>query len=162
MDVITWIWLIAGILLMISEIVIPGGVVAFLGASAIIVALGRWTGLIEGVVDSFTYWFIISIGLVLALRRVLTRKFSSDSYFEDSDEDLEAFGEVVEVVEEVSDRHMKGRIRFRETTWLATTEVGTFAPGEKVRLIERADLVWLVQGCPKDMEPSHTTKEESS
>ena len=147
MDTFSWIWLISGMILLVSEMVIPGAVVAFLGTAAILVALGRWTGLIDGVMDSFMYWFMISMGLVLAFRGLVVKAFPSESHIEYDDDDLDAFGEIVEVVEEISHHHEKGRIRLQGTTWAATTGTGTIAPGEKVRLIQREDLVWLVEPC---------------
>lgn len=153
MDVITWVWLISGIVLVVAELFIPGGVIAFLGASAILVALGQWIGWIDGLVDSFTYWFLISIGLTVAFRQLLANRFSGESHVEEIDEDLEAFGEIVEVVESISSQSQTGRIRFRGTTWKATTTgAETFARGEKVKLIERVDSVWIVQACSKNVE----------
>ena len=68
MEIITWIWIIAGVILLASEVVIPGAVVAFLGSAALLIALGQWVGLIDGWMDSFMYWFVLSMGLVLAFR----------------------------------------------------------------------------------------------
>ncbi len=155
MDMITWIWLIAGIILILSEIVIPGAVVAFLGTSAIIIALGRWTGWIDSLMDSFTYWFALSMGMVLLFRGALTKLFPSESHIEYADEDLDAFGEIAEVVEEISPQHEKGRIRLRGSTWAATTGTGTIPPGEKVKLIEREELVWFVEAYAPENIPSY-------
>ena len=147
MDMITWIWLIAGIILILSEFLVPGAVVAFLGASAIIIALGRWSGWIDSLMESFTYWFVLSMSMVLLFRGSLTKLFPSESHVEYVDEDLDAFGEIAEVLEEISPEHEKGRIRLHGTTWAATTGTGTIPPGEKVKLIEREELVWFVEAC---------------
>lgn len=154
MDAVTWIWLIAGIVLLLSEIIIPGAVVAFLGVGAMLIALGRWAGWIDGVMDSFMYWFVLSMALVLLFRGVLTKMFPSASHVEYADEDLEAFGQMVEVLEEIRYEHEQGRVRFRDSSWAATSSCErVFLPGEKVRLIGRCGLVWMVEAhSPENLE----------
>jgi membrane protein implicated in regulation of membrane protease activity len=143
-EIITWVWLIAGILLIATELFIPGLVVCFLGLGAIIVAGLRWLGLITGIIPSFTVWFITSIGLLLSLRHFLLRWIPSESTYTSSDEDLDAVGSIVEVVQTVSESE-QGRIRYAGTTWPATTRHGTLLPGQKARLLYRDNLVWVVE-----------------
>ena len=143
-DIITWIWLIAGLLLIATELFIPGLVVCFLGLAAIIVAGLRWLGLITGLIPSFTVWFITSIVLLISLRHFLLRWVPSESTYTSSDEDLDAVGSIVEVVQTVSELE-PGRIRYAGTTWPATTRHGTLLPGQKARLLYRDNLVWVVE-----------------
>ena len=164
MDAVTWIWLMAGIVLLVSEIIVPGAVVAFLGVGALLIALGRWAGLIEGWMDSFLYWFILSMALVLLFRGMVTRMFPSESHVEFADEDLDAFGQIVEVLEEIRCEHEQGRVRFRESSWAATSSNKTpFLPGEKVKLIGRCGLVWMVEApSPENLEARfHAIKKDS-
>ena len=56
-------WLIAGIAMMLLELVIPGGIVVFLGLSAVLVSLLLFTGIIDGWAQAFTVWFIGSLAL---------------------------------------------------------------------------------------------------
>ena len=77
--------------------------------------------------------------------------------FQMTDEDLEAVGCVVEVVESVSSADQKGRVRFGGTTWPAVSKEGTIPKGRKAKLVLRDNLVWTVE--PYDAEelpPSHT------
>jgi inner membrane protein len=143
-DIITWIWLIAGLLLIATELFIPGLVVCFLGLGAIVVAALRWLGLISGIVPSFAVWFITSIVSLLSLRHFLLRWVPSESSYTSSDEDLDAVGSIVEVVQTVSESE-QGRIRYAGTTWPATTRHGTLLPGQKARLLYRDNLVWVVE-----------------
>lgn len=149
METITWIWLIAGVILLASEIVIPGAVVAFLGAAALLIALGQWVGWIDGWMESFLYWFVLSMGMVVAFRGLIMKAFPSESHIE-YDDDWDAFGEIVEVLEEISYQHETGRIRLQGTTWAATTGKGTIPAGDKAKLIERDELVWLVETCTEE------------
>lgn len=67
-----------------------------------------------------------------------------------TDEDLEAVGSVVEVVESVTSSDQKGRVRFGGTTWPAISKEGTIPKGKKAKLILRDNLVWTVE--PYDAE----------
>jgi membrane protein implicated in regulation of membrane protease activity len=144
-ETITWIWLIAGILLIATELFLPGLVVCFLGAAAIIVAILRWFGLIPGLMESFTVWFVTSIVLLLGLRHFLLKWIPSESSYDLTDEDVIAVGSIVDVVETVSDSGKQGRIRFAGTTWPAITRQGTLLAGQKARLLYRDNLVWVVE-----------------
>lgn len=143
-DAITWGWLIFGIVMMISEIFVPGLVVIFLGLAAIIVAAGRWSGLIEGILNSFTYWFILSLGIVMGLRGIVSKFFPGQTSKKAASDDEEAVGRIVEVLEEVGSDHENGRIRFRGTTWKACSEYGRIFPGQKAKIYARRDMVWIV------------------
>lgn len=144
-ETITWIWLIAGIVLIATELFLPGLVVSFLGGAAIIVAVLRWFGLIPGLMESFTVWFVTSIVLLLGLRHFVLKWVPSESSFDLTDEDVDAVGSVVDVVETVSDSNQQGRIRFAGTTWPAVTREGTLLAGQKARLLYRDNLVWVVE-----------------
>ena len=144
-DTITWIWFGAGALLMLTEFLIPGLVVVFLGLGAILVALGRWLHLLEGEISSFTAWFIISLVLVISLRQFLTRFVPAETSYQSPEEDLNAYGTVVEVLEVVDDQNKDGRIRFQGSSWPATCLKGSIAGGNKARLLYRDNVVWVVE-----------------
>ncbi len=150
MDLITWIWLIAGILLIVTELFIPGLVVCFLGLGAILVAGLRWLGFLTGMVDSLTVWFITSIILLVGLRHFLLKYLPSERSFQMTDEDLEAVGSIVEVVAPVNSSDQRGRVRFGGTTWPAVSKTGIIPSGKRAKLIMRDNLVWTVE--PYDAE----------
>lgn len=139
----TTFFLILGLVLMGLELVIPGLVVIFLGAAAVLTAGGLWLGLIGSWVGAFTCWFVASIGLVLSLRSVFTRFLPGTVTKQLTDEDLDAFGEEAEVVEEVTP--VAGRIRFRGTTWDAQTVGEVLPAGTRVRIVTRENLSWIVE-----------------
>src|SRR5918996_6223761 len=156
MDTVTWIWLVAGILLIATELFLPGLVVCFLGLAAIIVAGLRWLGLFPGVMESFTVWFFTSIVLLLGLRHFVLRWIPSESTYSYTDEDVMALGSIVEVVQTVSDSNQQGRIRFAGTTWPATSREGTLLPGQKAKLLYRDNLVWVVESHSELPTPTET------
>jgi membrane protein implicated in regulation of membrane protease activity len=144
-DIITLIWLSAGVLLMILELVAPGLVTVFLGAAAVIVAGLRWIGLVESLGVSFALWMILSAVLVIALRSVLQRFLPSESTHNASDEESMALGAVVEVVRTCTGDSTTGRIRYGGTTWMAQTLDGEIPAGSTARLLYRENLAWIVE-----------------
>jgi membrane protein implicated in regulation of membrane protease activity len=144
MDVVTWLWFIAGLMLIATELFIPGLIVCFLGFGAVIVAILRWFGLFTGLAQSFIAWVVTSIALLIGLRHFLLKWVPSESTYSSTDEDFDAVGSVVEVVQEVSESK-QGRIRYAGTTWPATTRRGVLLPGTKAKLLYRDNLVWVIE-----------------
>ncbi len=142
---VTWTWLVAGVLLVASEAVVPGAVVIFLGLGALLVGAARWLGLLEGWIESFSAWFILSTVLTLALRGVVSRWSQGEKSFQSTDEDEDAFGTVVTVANQITDGELSGRIRFRGTTWPARSVQGALEPGEQVRIVDRDNVSWIVE-----------------
>ena len=146
-DTMTWLWLLAGILLVVSELFLPGLVAVFLGLGAMLVALLRWLGLIDSLAYSFTAWFVSSLALLVVARSALQRFMPSETSFTTLEEDVDLFGAVAEVVETVSPDHKDGRISFQGTTWPATSDSAEIQPGAKVTILYRENLGWRVQPC---------------
>ena len=69
-ETITLIWLVAGILMMGSEILVPGMVIGFLGLASVIVAGIRSLGLVESLEASLGLWATISVALMKVCRTV--------------------------------------------------------------------------------------------
>ena len=117
-DLIVWVWLIAGLIFIVSELIIPGLIVVFLGFAALIVAASLYFGLISGWISAFTMWFIVSLLLTFILRSLFKRFMQGDVEKQNTYENLDVFGEVVEVIERI-EPSKKGRIHFKGTTWTA-------------------------------------------
>lgn len=137
-------WLMFGITLMILELVIPGLVVIFLGMAACLVSAAVYLGLVEGWMQNTTAWFVCSLVLIILLRGVFQKLAPGEEEVGDVDEDKDAIGTVVEVVETVLTDSTKGRIKFRGTTWEAVSKTTKIEVGRKAKLVERRDLVWYV------------------
>lgn len=151
-DTITLIFLAVGLLLVAAELLIPGFVVIFAGLGALAVALLRWVGVIEGLPASFITWMVSSVLMVFALRGSLKRWFPPEESRHVDNEELDLFGRVVDVLEEVreatADGEPTGRVRFGGTTWPAVTAEGTIPKGAKARLVYRDSLAWVVEPAP--------------
>ena len=138
------IWIVLGAVLIVLELIVPGAVLVFLGTGAMLVAFLIWLGLIQTWVASVTTWFIVSLVLLLVLRSFFQRFISGDIERQSTDEDLDAYGEVVDVVEAIGP-DKEGRIRYRGTTWQATCYDHTLEAGSKAQIVYRESLVWIVE-----------------
>ena len=153
-SIFTLIWLAMGILLVASELFLPGMVAVFLGAAAMAVSLLRWAGMLSGWSESFFAWMLLSISMVIGLRGVVQRWFRPEESRNNTDEDLAAFGQVVEVVEdchENEDAPPTGRIRFQGSTWPAFSAQGTVPKGERARLVYRDNLTWVIEAVDEKL-----------
>jgi len=148
MDLIIWIWVAAGLIFLVAEIILPGAIAFFLGLAALIVAASLYFGLINGWVNAFTMWFIFSLLLIIILRSFFQRFMQGDVEKQDTDEDMDAFGSIVEVIEKIEPTK-NGRIRFRGTTWTAKCFDKVLLPGSKAKIVLREDIDWVVE--PTDL-----------
>ncbi len=149
MDVWTIAFLVAGIALVASEAVAPALVSVFLGIAAIITAGLRWLGVLESVPVSLLVCALTSLALAipgrLLIHRLVPGRSDARRDRTDVDNDKDAMGEVVSVVEDVSDEHDTGRIRFQGTTWQARSVQGVIARGQQAQLVYREGSLWIVE-----------------
>ena len=142
-------WIVAGAVMILLELFLPGMVLGFLGSSALLVAACIWLGWLEGWVSALTTWFILSLFLLLTLRGFFQRFVGGESEQQFTDEDQEAYGKIVDVVETITpDR--QGRIYYRGTTWQAICYDHTIETGRKAMLVYRDNLVWVVEAAGPD------------
>ncbi|GMT48526.1 MAG: hypothetical protein IEMM0008_0065 [bacterium] len=144
-NTVAWIWFIAGVLMMLSEFVAPGLFMVFLGGAAIITALGLWTGWIDSLIASLVLWSVSSLALTLSLRRLVRRFFPAESRYQALEEDSDAYGSIVDVIEAVNYDNDHGRIRYQGTTWPATCEEGVIPAGQKAKLLCRSNIGWVIE-----------------
>ena len=141
-------WIVGGIVLALLEIIVPGLVLVFLGVGALAVAGLIWLGFVGGWIPALTTWFVVSLALLLGVRGLFQRMMRGDEAWRSTDEDNDAYGQVVEVAETIN-RGEQGRIRFRGTTWPATCYEHTLEAGSRATLVYRENVVWIVE-APAD------------
>ena len=142
-------WVVTGLLMILLELFLPGMVLGFLGASALIVAALVWWGWLDTWVPALTTWFILSLVLLLTLRGLFQRFFGGESRRQSTDEDQDAYGAIVDVVETIAPEQ-QGRIHYRGSTWQAVCYDDTIEAGAKAMLIYRENLVWVVEAARPD------------
>lgn len=153
-ETITWIFIAGGIILMILEMLLPGGVALFLGISGLGVGLLRWLGILSDPFWSIFLWLASSVGLTIAIRPFIKKYFKGERSFKFADEDYEAIDKEVDVVETVTDYDNSGRIRFQGISWQARTIDGSIQPGQKARISYRENTTWIIEAI--DQEPLAT------
>ena len=144
-ETLTLIFMIGGVVLMILETLIPGGVSFFLGFSGILVGALRYFGILVEPGSSIITWLGTSIGLILLFRPVLMKYWGGESFFKLADEDLEAMDQIVEVVEPVNSEDNSGRVRYQGISWQARTMEGTLKPGSKAKIKYRDNVTWVIE-----------------
>lgn len=143
--VLTWGWLALGLILLLSELAMPGLLALFLGAAALLVSGMSALGLIDTLGASIFAWMGLSVGLTLGLRSTVRRLLPAETKRAAVDEDVAAIGAEVEVVVAVNPNDATGRIRYQGTSWSATSTSGVLPAGSRARLVVRDNLVWLVE-----------------
>ena len=129
------IWALAGAAMVILEFVLPGGIVVFLGVSALIVGGASYLGWIDSIYSAFMTWFVTSIISLFFLRTLFMKFFEGDSQVQNVDEEEDLVGALVEVIEDIYP-YKEGRVRFRQSTWSARCDSEVHA-GETVRILQR-------------------------
>lgn len=144
-ETLTTIFFIGGIVLMIIETLLPGGVSFFLGVSGLFVGALRWFGILEDPATSIITWLFTSVVLILAMRPLLMKYWGGESSYKLANEDVEAMDEVVDVVDEINPNDNSGRIRFQGISWQARTLEGKIPAGSKAKIRYRDNVTWIVE-----------------
>jgi membrane protein implicated in regulation of membrane protease activity len=135
MDLTPLVWAILGVLMTVSEFVIPGFVIFFFGAGALLTALLSW--LLGGLEGNYFLQILIwlgSSGLSLALlRRYFAKSFRGEEFTGPRDD--ETIGHQVKVIERISPEN-PGRVRFRGTSWIARSYDESYEEGETVEILK--------------------------
>ncbi|MCL1114927.1 MULTISPECIES: NfeD family protein [Shewanella] len=139
------VWLVLGLLLMISEVIVPGGIVILLGAACVIVASSLALGIIEGFVQSMTLWFMTSMVLLLSFRHVTQRLVGGDAHVANTDEEVDLYNQIATVKEAIGPGQQTGRIHCLGTDWTALGDGTEIKVGTKVRIICRDNIGFVVE-----------------
>jgi membrane protein implicated in regulation of membrane protease activity len=137
-----WNWIIAGVLLMVLETIIPGVYFLWFGISAVVVGILAFAfGEAIGQPWQLVLFAVISVATVFWVRN-----FANAQRVESEDKDLnqrsaQYFGRVVVVEDAITGG--RGRVRVDDTLWLAT---GADAPkGARVRITGAHGIVFTVE-----------------
>ena len=138
-------WLAIGLILIFAELVIPGGVIVFLGGGGIVVAFALWMGWVTDWVDVLTLYFVSSLALLLSLRSLVMRFAGGDFSRSNTIEILDVFGEIVTVIETIGPGEKPGRILFRDTQWAALSDGSEILKGDTARIIALDNVSYIVE-----------------
>ncbi|TDJ08925.1 MAG: NfeD family protein [Deltaproteobacteria bacterium] len=139
------IWLVFGAVCIISELLLPGLVMVFVGLGALTVALGLYLGHIVGLPAQFITFFISSIIYVFTLRLLVLRFVPTDTVKENIDEDEQIIGQIVTVCEAIPPGG-NGRIMHGDSTWQAkSSHTDEILKGEQVKIVGRENITLIVE-----------------
>lgn len=148
MNIVT-IWFIIGILLLLSEFLIPGFTIFFFGVGALLTALlivliPPLQSVIWLQVVIFTITSIISL---ITLRKYFNKSLKGEIYKERED----YIGQVCSVLESLSPEKA-GRIMYNGTSWAAYSDNGKLRKNQKVKILGKKPdnpMVFIVQKIDK-------------
>ncbi|MGL5408601.1 MAG: NfeD family protein [Shewanella sp.] len=145
------VWALVGLSLMLAELLVPGGIVILLGAACLLVAGALGLGLVEGVVQSLTLWFIAAIVLLLTFRQVTQAVVGGDSHVDNTDEELEIYNQIAHVKQTIGPGQTPGRVEFQGSEWPALGDGSVIAVGSQVRIICRENIALVVEPVLQDI-----------
>lgn len=135
-------WFLLGLVLMLSELVLPGFVIMFFGIGAWITALC----IFFGVADQFNVQLVIFLAssvLSLVFFRKHGKRYFTGKVSAKLDDIDDVKGARAVVVEDIS-LQRPGKVEFHGTNWNATAEQ-EIAKGTPVEILERQNLTLKVR-----------------
>ncbi len=139
------IWLIAGIVLMLAELIIPGGIVVFIGLGAFLTGGLLFVGIIDTWVSAWLFFFIATMVLIFAFRGVTQKLVGGDSHIANTDENLDIYGKTALVIETIGPGENPGRIEFQGTQWPALGDGQEIQTGSEVTIVCHENISLLVE-----------------
>jgi inner membrane protein len=135
-----WLWMIAGAVLAIAEMLVPGVFLIWIGAAAVL------TGVLAlllpiGVIPQFLIFAVASVAAIYAGRKYLARNpiVSTDPMLNDKSARL--VGSIVTAVEPVD--ALQGRVKVGDGVWSA--KGADAAVGDRLRVIGADGVVLVVE-----------------
>ena len=136
-------WFFLGVILIFSELIIPGFFIFFFGIGAVCTAIVMFFAC-PAVWVQLTIFLTVSILTLVIFRRYMPKAFHGKvKTGELPDENIEFSGETATVVEEITPER-SGKISFHGSTWNATSDA-THAVGETVTIKSRKNITFIVK-----------------
>jgi membrane protein implicated in regulation of membrane protease activity len=138
-------WLILAIIFGVAEFILPGGISLNLSISSLLVTLGLRLNFLETWVSVLTAWFLIASILFFVIYYFTKKIFKSDETIGNVHEELDIFGQEVQVLENIGPGEKKGRVEFQGTTWSALGDGSEIPAGTQVRIICKDNISLVVE-----------------
>jgi membrane protein implicated in regulation of membrane protease activity len=115
-------WFILGLVLFLLELVIPGFFIFFFGLGAWVTALVCLIGE-PGTNLQIIIFAVVSVAALVALRRMIQKKFFNSKYKESEEVEDEFTGKDAVAVSDFGTDNI-GKVEFKGTTWKAESSAG--------------------------------------
>jgi len=142
-DTLTIIFITLGIILMCLELIIPGGLSFCFGLSTLIIAFLLETGYETDYFNLAFIWCVSSFVMSILSFIFMNKFLSGESVKECVDEDDNTIGS--EAVADCLITKEEGRVHFRGTSWNAISLDKDYKQGDKVTIIAKEDLTFIVE-----------------
>ena len=153
-----FIWAVIGLIFIGAEFFVPGVVIIFFGAGALLTAL--LSTIIPGIKSSMGLQILLwlaSSGLSLALlRKYLSRVFRGKTLAMDGSGPS---GKTAEVVEGITPE-TPGRVHYQGTSWKASSYSESFEAGDTVEILKQDGLTLIVTKSIMDLALDETEGED--
>jgi membrane protein implicated in regulation of membrane protease activity len=143
MDLLIY-WIIAGLLMLIMELFIPGIVIGFFGAGALLAGLVGWIFDIPWQAEVIIF-LVSSLLMLQFMRKYIIKKLNKKDR---SGETEDIIGAEALVVEKITPQ-IPGKVQFRGSLWKAESKE-EIEPETRVRIIGRRSIVLIVKPIYKD------------
>lgn len=142
-------WIISGLIFIGLEFIFPGTFIMFLGIGGLI------TGIAARLIPlSFTsqaiIWMASTLGSLLIGGHFVRKLFKSEKSVDPFVKD-DYLNQIVSVEQDVLVGQLSGKVRFQGTVWDAISTESRIPKGEKVRILKRENLTFIVEKV--DMMP---------
>lgn len=146
MTTCAWLWVYAGLLLMLAELMVPGFIMVFFGLAAASVGVLRFC-----FADAFDLTWqlaafsVFSVLYIFLLRRWLKNVFTGSKVEGATDFNNEYVGRLGKVIEEINPP-VPGRVIIGETGWKALSD-RPIAAGADIKVVSQNNLTMKVEEC---------------
>ena len=137
-----WVWLYAGVLLMLAELLAPGFVIFFFGLAAASVAGIKFAFPSMSMACQIALFSVFSVIYLTALRKWFYKLFGLDSR-SNAEEPSEFAGRLAEVTRKI-EPGLPGRVMLGDSEWTAEADA-TIEAGVKVRITKQKNLTLTVE-----------------
>lgn len=139
-----WVWIVGGLMLVLSEFAVPGFVVCFFGASAMAVGVLTWVFPAMGAGAKLLIFGVGGLVLLLGCRRYMPKAFQGDRKLRgDNPDDDELAGSRAVVAEDIREG-LGGKVEFRGSLWRARAEE-PLPKGTIVEVVRRDNIDLVVR-----------------
>lgn len=144
-------WLSLGLILAVSEFVVPGFVIIFFGVGAVVTGIVKllWSGLPDSL--ALLCFALLSLGSLLLFRKFFRKSFAGGKLVRDGgaedggDIDETCVGRKVSVVEAIAPGKA-GKVELNGANWNAESEEA-LAAGANAVVTKRRGLTLIVKAC---------------
>ncbi|MBB5352845.1 membrane protein implicated in regulation of membrane protease activity [Haloferula luteola] len=139
-----FLWLLAGVVLILAEFAAPGFIIFFFGVGAILAALTTWLGWTPELGSQSLVFGLSSFALLFGLRRFAKSAFVGRSDVDHADLDDDFTGREARVLRDIPGGSAEGRVEIKGAEWKARS-TDPIPAGKGVIIVRREGLTLYVR-----------------